>query len=282
VRRIALIAAALAALSGCGGEATITKKQEKAPVTVADWQTDANVACLRIQNAFVDRTPRDLRALRKRAPALARETRGASKEIHDAGQPPGDANVERFVAALDPVEASVASLVKASRRMKTDPLTTATRRVDAKFAALAKSARRAGLQCLDGGIRRTMIGAIKAPIAAERLAAIERRVLGRLRAVKDTPMPTGPEEAIDALEDEDAALRELDVPDWARAERAAFRRGCRGYRDGLHTVLDRYNSGQTTSDEQWNQLIKRPAQKCDRLMNQLWKRIGARPVHGLK
>jgi hypothetical protein len=213
---------------------------------------------------------------------LARETRGAHKEIRDAGQPPDDADVQRFVAALDPVETSLADLVAASRKMKTGPLTAAARRVDARFAALAKSARRAGLQCLDGGIRRTMIGAIKAPIAAERLAAIERRVLGRLKAVKDTPPPSGTEEAIKALEDEDAALRELDVPDWARAERAAFRSGCRGYREGLNEVLDRWNAGQSTSHAQWLADVKRPAQKCDRLMTHLWNGIRARPVHGLK
>lgn len=59
-----------------------------------------------------------------------------------------------------------------------------------------------------------------------------------------------------------------------------FRRGCRDYREGLAEAIDRYNAGQSTTGAVWAQLIKRPAQKCDRLMKRLWARLGAEPVHG--
>jgi hypothetical protein len=279
-RAIALIAA-LGALAGCAGEAATTKKpQEKAPVTVADWQTDAHVACLRIQDVFVARAPRDLRQLRKRLPGIAREVRAAGNEIRGLEQPPDDDAVQQFVAALRPVETSVAGLVKASRRMDTGRLTTATDRFAPALVALAKSARRAGLPCLKGGVS-VEIGAVRAPIAAERLAAIERRALARLRAANDIAPPTGPRNAIAALEAEDAALRALALPDWARDARAAFRRGCRSYRKGLETAIDRYNAGQPTEGALYSELIERPVQRCNRLMKRLWSALRARPVHGL-
>jgi hypothetical protein len=278
VRRIALIAASLAALSGCGGEATITKKPQKAPVTVADWRTDADVACLRVQNAFVERAGNDLRQLRRRLPGVAREVRGARQELAALEQP-DDAAVERFVNALPPLQASLARLVTASRTMKPGRLATATRRLEPKLAALATSAHRSGLQCLRGGMHKTMAGAIKAPIAAERLAAIENRMLGRVRAAVKLHAPTGPENIIAALEDEDAALRTIDLPHWVRRELAAYRRASRDYRAGLRQSLDIYNSGVALSHEQWVELIKRRAQNCARLMQRVWDRLGADPVH---
>ena len=283
MRRIALIAAALAALSGCGGEATITKKKaSRAPVTVTDWQTDAHVACLRVQNAFNQRGyARDLRKLRNRLPGLAREVHAGAEEVRKLEQPPDDADAQRFVAALRPVETSVADLVKASRTMQPGRLAPATDRLEVKLAALAKAARRNGLECLGGGASGNVSG-IRAPIAAERLAAIERRLFARIKSANHTPPPTGLQNAISALEDGDAAVRALAVPDWARPERAAFRRGCRGYREGLAEVLDRYNAGRPTSDEQAAQLITRAAHTCARLMVRLWTALRADPVHGLE
>jgi hypothetical protein len=280
VRRIALAAASLAALSGCGGEATTTKKQEKAPVTVADWRTDAHVACLRVQDAFNQRGyARDLRKLRKRVPGLAREVHAGADEIRKVERPPDDADAQRFVATLRPVENSVDDLVTASRTMQTGRLMPATHRLERKLAAFANAARRNGLECLYGNGPSEAVSNIRAPIAAERLAAIERRVLARLREADDVPPPTGPSDAIDALEEEDAALRALAVPDWARRERAAFRRGCRDYRMGLARVNARDNSGQGTTHEQWLADVKRPAKKCDRLMARLWTAMRADPVH---
>ena len=281
MRSIVLIAA-LAALAGCGGEAAVTKTKpkQKAPVTIADWRVDAHVACLRIQNAFNTRAyASDLRQLRKRLPGFAREMRAAAAEIRALESPP-DAAGRRFVAALPPVETAVARLVEASRTMKTGRLTAATRRLAVAVAALAKAAQRSRLECMRGGGGSGEVSAIRAPIAAERLAAIERRVLARLEAVKDVPPPAGPQKAIAALEDEDAALRALDVPDWASDARAAYRRGCRGYREGLAELNDRYNAGQGITHEQWVALSKRPVAKCDRLMKRLWGAMRARPVHG--
>jgi hypothetical protein len=107
-------------------------------------------------------------------------------------------------------------------------------------------------------------------------------VLHRLNVANKAPAPASARDAIAALEEEDAALRALAIPDSARDARAAFRRGCRGYREGLAEVLDRYNAGQETTHEQWVEDVNRPADKCNRLMRRLWAAMHANPVHRVR
>jgi hypothetical protein len=103
VRRIALIAAALAVLSGCGGEA------KKDTFTAGEWAARAEAACKRATDAIAERGwPRDLEELRSLASDAADDARAAIDEIDRLPVPADRADeVHAFVTGLRDLEPKI-------------------------------------------------------------------------------------------------------------------------------------------------------------------------------
>jgi hypothetical protein len=275
VRRIAVIAATLAVLSGCGGEdRTKASQPERAGGT--DWRTLADAACGRATDALVARGwGSTLKDLKRHLPGVADDVRAGIDEIRRL---PGRPD-QQFVADMDALAPRFTQLARASRTLKIEPMDRAISGLGPRLRAAAGSARRAGLeQCLQQSISRTIVNVLRAPVAAEQLARIEAPITKRFRAAKKQGWPDGPRAAVAALDDENVAFRALKVPTWVRRERAAYLAAARAYRRGLQEVLDRYDAGLDTSHARFEELVTRRGRRTDRMMRRLWEGIGANPV----
>jgi hypothetical protein len=276
VRRIATIAATLAVLSGCGGEAKkASPKPERAEAV--DWQAKADDTCRRATDALVSRGWQfDLRALRRRLPGIVRDVRAGIAEIQHM-----NARVDlRFVHDMAALEPRFAELLRASKTLEVRPLDRAITRLEVKLRVLAGSARRAGLsECAQHGVPRRIVNVLRAPVASEQLALIFKATNPRLDAAEDNPSYLdGLRGFVAALADREASVRAMKVPRWAKRERAEYLAALHAYRVGLDEVGDRYAAGLDTPHAQFVQLAGRHVKRINRAIDKLWDGMGAGPT----
>jgi hypothetical protein len=174
VRRIALIAATLAVLSGCGGEA-----KKKDTFTAREWAARAEAVCKRATDAIAERGwPQDVEELRSLASDAADDARAAIDEIDRLPVPADRADdVRAFVTGLRDLEPKVDELIVAATAMDLSGLQWAAATLGGDLPTLRIAAADAGLRtCLRGKQLHRVRDAIRAPVAAEQLTQIDLRL----------------------------------------------------------------------------------------------------------
>jgi len=173
VRRIALIAATLAVLSGCGGEA------KKDTFTAGEWAARAEAACKRATDAIAERGwPRDLEELRSLASDAADDARAAIDEIDRLPVPADRADeVHAFVTGLRDLEPKIDDVIRAATAMDLSGLQWAAGILGGDLPTLQSAAGDAGLRtCLRRNQLHRVRDAIRAPVAAEQLTQVDLRL----------------------------------------------------------------------------------------------------------
>ena len=270
MRRIALIAAALAVLSGCGGEAK-TKATQPERAAETDWRPSAQRACGQLTEPLVARAWfMDLREMRRRLPTTVRDVR---KAVAETGRLPGRPD-QRFVADMGALDPQLVALKRAGRAMKVARLDRAITRLERKLKVAGRSARRAGLRdCVTRKQVRRIVNSLRAPVAAEQVRALVVRNNKRQKAT-DGDAALGAELWADQV----AAIRKVKVPAWAKRERAAWRAAAQHYARGIDELADRNAAGLYTPPTQYDALIKDRLRQANRKLRKLYDAMGAHPT----
>ena len=265
-----MIAATLAVLSGCGGEAK-TKATPPERTAETDWRPTAERACGQITEPLVARAWfMDLKEMRRRVRTTVRDAREA---VADAGRLPGRPD-QRFVEDMGSLDRPLADLARAGRAMNVPRLDRTITVLERKLRAVAKSARRAGLrECVTRKQVRRIVNALRAPVAAEQVQRMIARNNRREKAAGSDPSASA---AVWA--DQDTVIRKLKVPAWAKRERAALRAAARNYMRGLEELADRNAAGLYTPDAQYDELITNRLREANRKLRKLWDAMGAHPT----
>jgi hypothetical protein len=270
VRRIALIAAALAVLSGCGGEAK-TKATQPERTAETDWRPSGRRACAQVTEPLVARAWfMDLKEMRRRLRPTVRDVRVAAAET---SRLPGRPD-QRFVEDMGALDRPLAKLAQAGRTMDVRRLDRTITVLERRLRTVGKSARQAGLRgCVTRKQVRRIVNALRAPVAAEQVQKMIARNNKRQKAAGSDPSA-----AARVWAEQDAAIRRLNVPAWARRERVALRAAARHYMHGLEELADRNAAGLYTPDAQYDALTTDRLRQANRKLRKLFDAMGAHPT----
>jgi hypothetical protein len=212
-------ALAFAGLAGCGGDS-----KPNAEETKARWVQRVDAACRRANEAIADRGwPVDLVDLDRLVVRGIDDAQAAIKSIaglrvlEGAGPRPG-----AFVKELKALEPELTKLSEASEHLEPTELVKAAEALKPQLAAIEKSAEEAGLSdCVSHDERFFVPDAVRAPVFAEQLARLDRRLLRRIKNVDFAGAESPTElaaafrfysEVIDSAVD---GIDRLDPPQWA-------------------------------------------------------------------
>ena len=230
VHRWAVVSAlALTSIAGCGGDSKPTAEEVRA--AKARWVQRVDGACRKANQAIADRGwPVDLVDLDRLvvrgiddAQAAIRSI-GALRVPEGAGPRPGE-----FVRELKELGPELDKLSDASENLEPPELVKAAEELKPRLATIAKSAEEAGLSdCMSHDERSFIPDAVRAPVFAEQLARLDKRLLRRIKRVDFASADSPGEfavafrnwsEVIDAAVD---GIDRLDPPHWAADQVANY------------------------------------------------------------
>jgi hypothetical protein len=185
---VAVVAGGIA-LAGCGGPS----EKERA-AALRSWAVKADTACGEARNAIAGRgAATNLRSLDRVAAAAADDLRGALAAIERIPAPEGgEDRVRRVLGAMRAVAPHVDALTRAGGDRDLDDLTAEAKRLRARFEALERPARAAGLRgCGGPGDGRALADAVLAPVFVQELNGFGRTFVRRVeRERRRAPLDT--------------------------------------------------------------------------------------------
>jgi hypothetical protein len=210
-------------LVGCGGDDGPSAQERRA--AKARWIQRADGACRKAVDAIRDRGgPTNLVDLDRLVVRGVADARAAIKTIttlripEGAGPQPG-----RFVRELRTFEPLLGDLSEASETLDEVALMRVADELKEPLSTLEDRARDAGLgDCFRNDERFIVPDWVRAPVFAERMAKIDQSVFRRLQRLQDE-VPTDSAKDLaryferlgDVIEDTEAAIDELEPPQWA-------------------------------------------------------------------
>ena len=215
-------ALALAGLAGCGGDSEPTPEEAKA--AKSRWIQRVDAACTKANDAIAERGwPVNLVDLDRLVVRGIDDAQAAIKSIgglripEGAGPRPGE-----FVKELKALEPELTKLSEASEDLEPADLVKAAEALKPRLATIEKSAKAAGLSdCMSHDERFFIPDAVRAPVFAQQLNNLDRKLLRRIKDVDFASANTPGEfavafrkysELIDAAVD---GIDKLDPPQWA-------------------------------------------------------------------
>jgi hypothetical protein len=218
----AISALALASLAGCGGDPEPTAAEAKA--AKSKWVQRVDAACRNANEAISDRGwPADLVDLDRLVVRGIDDAQAAIKTISAEKVPEGGGpKPGAFVKELKALGPELDKLSEASEDLEPAALVKAAEGLKPRLAAIEKSAEEAGLSdCMSHDERFFVPDAVRAPVFAEQLARLDRRLLRKIKDV-DFASANSPGELAVAFRDYseviDSAvdgIDRLDPPQWA-------------------------------------------------------------------
>lgn len=227
--RMAWATVAVAVLAGCGGDSGPTAEERRAAKN--QWIQRVDAECRKANDAIADRGwPANLVDLDRLVVRGIDDAQAAIEAIAalripaGAGPKPG-----AFVKELKGLEPELDKLSTASEDLEPAPLVDAAEALKPQLASLAQSAEAAGLSdCFSHDERFFVPDAVRAPVFAEQLARLDRRLLRRLKDVRFAQADSPGEfavafrtysELIDSAVD---GIDRLDPPQWAADQVANY------------------------------------------------------------
>lgn len=213
---------ALASLAGCGGDPEPTAEETRAAKT--RWVQRVDAACRKANQAIADRGwPVNLVDLDRLVVRGIDDAQVAIRSIsglkvpEGAGPRPG-----AFVKDLKALGPELDKLSEASEDLEPADLVKAAEALKPRLATVEKSAKEAGLSdCMSHDERFFVPDAVRAPVFAEQLARLDRKLLRRIKNVEFAEADSPGEfaaafrsysEIIDSAVD---GIDQLDPPQWA-------------------------------------------------------------------
>lgn len=221
--RVAWAAVVVAtAFVGCGGDSEPTAEEKRAAKN--KWIQRVDAECRKANEAIADRGwPADLVDLDRLVVRGIDDAQAAIKAITAQRLPEGGGpQPKAFVDELKGLGPELDKLSGASEDLEPAPLVEAAEALKPQLATLEKTAEAAGLSdCFTHDERFFIPDAVRAPVFAEQLAKLERRLLSRIEDVDFADADSPGEfavafrnysEIIDSAVD---GIDKLDPPQWA-------------------------------------------------------------------
>jgi hypothetical protein len=228
-RWMALPVLALAGLAACGGSSEPTADEKRA--AKARWVQHVDAACRKANDAIADRGwPADLIDLDRLVVRGIADAQQAIKTIAAEPLPKGGGpKPGRFVAELKALEKELSALSEASEDLEPAALVKAADALKPRLATIEKSADEAGLSdCMSHDERFFVPDAVRAPVFAEQLARLDRKLLRRIKDV-DFETASGPAEFAAAfrrysgiIDSAIEGIDKLEPPQWAADQTANY------------------------------------------------------------
>lgn len=220
---------AIAGAAGCGGDSEPTAAEKRA--AKARWVQHVDAACRKAGGAIAGRGwPRNLIDLDRLVVRGIDDAQAAIKTIAAEPLPTGGGpKPGEFVTELKALEQELSKLSEASEGLEPPALVQAADALKPRLATIEKRAEEAGLSdCLSHDERFFVPDAVRAPVFAEQLARLDRRLLRRIKDVELAAADTPAEFAvafrrysriIDSAID---GIGRLDPPQWAASQTGAY------------------------------------------------------------
>jgi hypothetical protein len=233
-RWMAMPLLALAGIAACGGDPEPTAEEKRA--AKGRWVQHVDAACRKANNAIADRGwPTDLIDLDRLVVRGIDDAQTAIKTIAAEPLPKGGGpKPAAFVSEMKALEKELSKLSEASEDLEPAALVDVADDLKPRLAEIEKSAKAAGLSdCLSHDERFFVPDAVRAPVFAEQLARLDRRLLRRIKDVQLAAADTPSEFAaafrrysgiIDSAND---GISKLDAPLWAVTQTSNYQRALR-------------------------------------------------------
>jgi hypothetical protein len=225
---------AIAGAAGCGGDSGPTAEEKRA--AKARWVQHVDAACRKANDAISDRGwPRNLIDLDRLVVRGIGDAQAAIKTIAAEPLPEGGGpKPEAFVTELKALEKELTELSEASEDLEPAALVQAADTLKPRLATLEKGAEEAGLSdCFSHDERFFVPDAVRAPVFAEQLARLDRRLLRRIKNVEFAAADTPAEFAVafrrysGIIDSAIDGIAKLEPPQWAADQTSNYQRALR-------------------------------------------------------
>jgi hypothetical protein len=232
--RFAGLALALVVAAGCGGDSEPSAEEKRA--AKARWVTHVDAACRKANQAIADRGwPRNLIDLDRLVVRGIADAQAAIKTIAAEPLPKGGGpRPGAFVTELKALEKELTTLSEASEDFEPAALVKAAEALKPRLAAIEKRAEEAGLSdCLSHDERFFVPDAVRAPVFAEQLADLDRKLLRRIKHVEFAAADTPAEFAVafrrysGIIDSAIDGIGRLDPPHWAARQVSNYQNALR-------------------------------------------------------
>ena len=277
---------AVTVLAGCGGAGKPTAVEQRAALD--RWQDRADAACRDGNKKIAKRGwPASLVDLDRLTVRAISDIRQASTAIQRMPAPEGsEQRVAPFVGSLKALEPLMARLSSTTEDFKAGKLEAFAPKLQSGLAAVEQESEKLGLRhCAANDEHVWVPDAIRAPVFAQQLAILDRKILKRAKAIGE-PASTrsAASRNLDKLSDivvfADRGLSRLKPPAWAEAEAGRYVDSLRDLGSALDAASTEFGEATLTPAEagaaqsRLNRAIKSERKRFKRL----YKEIGAVPV----
>ncbi len=242
---------AVGALAGCGGgDGTPQNASADSRQAEQRWIERVDQECEKVNDAIAGRGwPADLVDLDRLVVRAIDDVRGGTDAIaklripEGAGPQPG-----RFVEEVEALDAELEQLSAASEELAPELLIDAADALKVRLVRIEKLGSDLGLRkCLTHDERQFVPDAVLGPVFAEQLAALDRRLLRRIKRI-DFAEAQSPDALASMfrrygkiLDDAVAGIQKLNPPQWAARQTALYQRSLldlQGATQEFETVLE--------------------------------------------
>jgi hypothetical protein len=272
--------------AGCGGGGKPSAAEQRAALD--RWQDRADDACRKGNAKIAERGwPASLVDLDRLTVRAISDIRDASAAIQRLPAPEGaEKRVAPFVGSLKALEPLMARLSSTTEDFKAGKLEAFAPKLQSGLAAVEDESKRLGLRhCAANDEHVWVPDAIRAPVFAQQLAILDRRILKRAKAIGEpASTPSGASRNLDKLSDivvfADRGLSRLKPPAWADAEAGRYVDALRDLGSALDAASTELAETTLTPAEasaaqaKLNRAIRTERKRFKRL----YKEIGAIPV----
>ena len=285
----AAVALVLAVLAGCGGGGDKEK-----PLSAADrraeldrWVTKADAICDKTNQAIADRGwPRDLVQLERLSGDAVGDVRNASRAVQALAPAKGsEARIKPLLSSLKALDGLLGQVDETTERYRPAKLNELAGDVGAGLLDVELASRDLGLRKCAADDEHTWVPeAMRAPVFAQQLADLSRRMTKRAKAVArpvSTPGDAGRNlhRLSDVTTMADRALAKLKPPRWAELQTLRYVDALRDLTGVLEEGARTFDATLTYSQYQaYKPKLDRALAKERKRFEQLYKAIGALPT----
>ncbi len=273
-------------LAGCGGGPEGPSAREKR-AALDKWTRTADAACEKSNKAIAKRGwPVNLVDLDRLTVRAVTDIGAASKTIRAQKPPAGsEKKVQPFVQSLEELDATMKTLSNTTERFKIAKLNEFLPKLGGSLQKVETASKELGLrECAANGEHIFVPDAVRAPVFAQQLADLDRRLTRRTKRINAASSPKEAthnlRELSDIADTYASRLEDLKPPFWARRESDTYVTALRV----LGTVLDKgakeLSEPPITPAEAdaFDSKLKRAGQAERKWIKKLLKSIGAIPT----
>lgn len=276
----------LALLAGCGGTRQPSAADQRAALD--RWQDQADAACRKSNAGIAKRGwPANLVDLDRLTVRAISDVREASTAIRRMPAPEGsERRVAPFVGSLEELEPVMEQLSSTTENLKAGRLESFAPKLQSALAAVEQEAKKLGLrQCAANDEHVWVPDAIRAPVFAQQLAILDRKIVKRAKAIGE-PASTraAASRNLDRLSDviafAERGLSRLKPPAWADAQARDYVDAVRDLGSALDAASTELSEATLTPAEAnaAQAKLSRAIKLERRRFKRLYKEIGAIPV----